>query len=71
MPESLNSVNNYFQDYICNWFGGEAISLALKYPHKKEFAAAGYAPFTWGGVEYGKISIDERVIRDKSSMSKL
>lgn len=41
-------------DYICNWFGGQAISLALNYTHSKEFAAAGYAPFTYGGVEYGE-----------------
>jgi carboxypeptidase D len=42
-------------DYICNWFGGQAVSLALKYAHSKEFAAAGYQPFTWGGVEYGEV----------------
>jgi len=42
-------------DYICNWFGGEAASLALNYTHKAEFAAAGYVPFTAGGVEYGEV----------------
>ncbi|KAJ5752381.1 hypothetical protein N7520_009298 [Penicillium odoratum] len=41
-------------DYICNWFGGQAISLATKYKHSKEFQAAGYAPFLVDGVEYGK-----------------
>lgn len=41
-------------DYICNWFGGQAISLATKYKHSKEFQAAGYAPFLVYGVEYGE-----------------
>ncbi|KAF2815228.1 peptidase S10, serine carboxypeptidase [Mytilinidion resinicola] len=42
-------------DYICNWFGGEAISLALNYTHKAEFAAAGYTPFLVDNVEYGAV----------------
>ena len=42
-------------DYICNWFGGQAISLALKYANTKEFAKAGYEPLTYGGVEYGEV----------------
>ncbi|KAJ5753870.1 uncharacterized protein N7511_008023 [Penicillium nucicola] len=41
-------------DYICNWFGGQAISLAAKYKHSKQFKKAGYAPFTVDGVEYGE-----------------
>jgi carboxypeptidase D len=41
-------------DYICNWFGGQAISLATNFTHSKEFRAAGYAPFTVDGVEYGE-----------------
>jgi carboxypeptidase D len=41
-------------DYICNWFGGQAISLAAKYKHSKKFQAAGYAPFLVDGVEYGE-----------------
>lgn len=41
-------------DYICNWFGGEAISLSTKYKHSKEFQAAGYAPFTVDGEEFGQ-----------------
>jgi len=36
-------------------FGGQAISLALKYTHSKEFAAAGYQPLTVDGVEYGEV----------------
>ncbi|KAK5116401.1 hypothetical protein LTR62_007948 [Meristemomyces frigidus] len=42
-------------DYICNWFGGQAISLALNYTHSAEFAAAGYEPLTYNGVEYGEV----------------
>lgn len=42
-------------DYICNWFGGQAISEALNYTHHKEFIKAGYAPFVYGGVEYGEV----------------
>ncbi|KAI1162958.1 Alpha/Beta hydrolase protein [Nemania serpens] len=41
-------------DYICNWFGGEAVSLALNYTHSTEFKAAGYAPFVVDGTEYGE-----------------
>ncbi|KAI0394316.1 Alpha/Beta hydrolase protein [Xylariaceae sp. FL0594] len=41
-------------DYICNWFGGEVVSLALNYTHRAEFARAGYAPFVVDGVEYGE-----------------
>lgn len=40
-------------DYTCNWFGGEAISLALKFKHSKQFHAAGYQPFIVNGTEYG------------------
>ncbi|KAJ5180398.1 hypothetical protein N7492_003608 [Penicillium capsulatum] len=40
-------------DYICNWFGGQAISLATKHAHSKQFAAAGYAPLLVDGKEYG------------------
>ncbi|CAG8081894.1 unnamed protein product [Penicillium olsonii] len=41
-------------DYICNWFGGEAVSLATKYKHSKQFREAGYAPFLVDGIEYGE-----------------
>ncbi|CAK47097.1 uncharacterized protein An16g09010, partial [Aspergillus niger] len=41
-------------DYICNWFGGQAISLAVNYPHAAQFRAAGYTPMTVDGVEYGE-----------------
>ena len=40
-------------DYLCNWFGGEAISLAVNYTHSKQFSNAGYAPFVVNGKEYG------------------
>ncbi|KAI4654832.1 uncharacterized protein J4E78_007009 [Alternaria triticimaculans] len=42
-------------DYICNWFGGEAISLAMEYAHSDEFRAAGYAPMMVDGTEYGEV----------------
>ncbi|KAH7417353.1 carboxypeptidase-like protein S1 [Cadophora sp. MPI-SDFR-AT-0126] len=42
-------------DYICNWFGGQAVSLGVNYTHKEEFAAAGYAPFMVDGTEYGEV----------------
>lgn len=41
-------------DYICNWFGGQAVSLALKYPHSKQFQQAGYTSLLVDGVEYGE-----------------
>lgn len=34
--------------------GGEAVSLAVNYTHKAEFASAGYAPFMVDDVEYGE-----------------
>ncbi|KAK2742341.1 hypothetical protein FQN57_005429 [Myotisia sp. PD_48] len=30
------------RDYICNWLGGETVSLAIKYSQSKEFQNAGY-----------------------------
>lgn len=42
-------------DYICNWFGGEAVSLAVNYTDSAEFRAAGYAPFVLDGTEYGEV----------------
>jgi len=42
-------------DYICNWFGGQAVSLAINYTHSAEFRAAGYEPFMVGGTEYGEV----------------
>ncbi|KAB8346155.1 hypothetical protein FH972_023201 [Carpinus fangiana] len=42
-------------DYICNWFGGEAVSLQVNYTHAEQFRAAGYVPFTVDGVEYGEV----------------
>jgi len=42
-------------DYICNWFGGQAISLAVDYTHSKEFRAAGYEAMVVDGTEYGEV----------------
>ena len=41
-------------DYICNWFGGQAVSLALKFPDAAKFQAANYVPMMVDGVEYGE-----------------
>lgn len=38
-----------------NWFGGEAISLAVEYTHSKEFHAAGYEAMVVDGTEYGEV----------------
>ncbi|KAF1930030.1 carboxypeptidase S1 [Didymella exigua CBS 183.55] len=42
-------------DYICNWFGGQAISLAVDYTHSKKFRAAGYEAMMVDGMEYGEV----------------
>lgn len=42
-------------DYICNWFGGEAVSLALEHDGSKGFCDAGYANFTVDGKIYGEV----------------
>jgi carboxypeptidase C (cathepsin A) len=42
-------------DYICNWFGGEAISLAMEYTHSDEFRATGYEAMVVDGTEYGEV----------------
>ncbi|KAI9832744.1 MAG: hypothetical protein M1826_001303 [Phylliscum demangeonii] len=42
-------------DYICNWFGGEAVSLAVNYTYHDEFNRAGYEKFIVDGVEYGEV----------------
>jgi carboxypeptidase C (cathepsin A) len=51
------------RDYACNWYGGEALSLAIPYENATEFAAAGYAPvvvndtYIGGQVrQYGNLS---------------
>ncbi|KAK3670983.1 hypothetical protein LTR78_009099 [Recurvomyces mirabilis] len=42
-------------DYICNWLGGEALSLQINYTHATEFRAADYAPYIVDGQEYGEV----------------
>ncbi|KAH6674639.1 Alpha/Beta hydrolase protein [Halenospora varia] len=42
-------------DYICNWFGGEALSLALNFTTAPQFRAVPYSPFTVSGKEYGQV----------------
>ena len=41
-------------DYICNWFGGEAISLAANHSDAHRFRSAGYVPFVVDGREFGE-----------------
>ena len=38
------------QDYICNWLGNQAWTLALDWPHKADFNAAPVTNFTAGGT---------------------
>ena len=42
-------------DWIANWFGGEAVSLAVKYNHSTQFKAASYVPFHVNGTRYGQV----------------
>ncbi|KAK3955614.1 Alpha/Beta hydrolase protein [Pseudoneurospora amorphoporcata] len=52
------------RDYICNWMGGESVSLAVaeavrdidpKSPYPTQFAQAGYAPIQVNGREAGAV----------------
>jgi carboxypeptidase C (cathepsin A) len=38
-----------------NWFGGQAISLAVEYTHSQNFRDAGYEPMVVDGTEYGEV----------------
>ena len=40
-------------DYIANWYGGEALSLATNFSGATGFQNAGYAPLMVGGKRYG------------------
>lgn len=42
-------------DYICNWFGVQAVSLAVNYTHADQFRSSGYAPLMYNGKEYGEV----------------
>lgn len=42
-------------DYICNWFGGEEISLQMNHSTSEEFRASNYTPFVVDGEEYGVV----------------
>jgi carboxypeptidase C (cathepsin A) len=44
-----------YANFLGNWFGGQAISLAVNYTHSAEFAKAGYQPFMVDGTEYGEV----------------
>ncbi|KAI1841055.1 hypothetical protein JX266_012713 [Neoarthrinium moseri] len=41
-------------DYLANWMGGEAISLAANYTHSAGFRAANYEPLVVDGTKYGE-----------------
>ncbi|KAK3624360.1 hypothetical protein LTR56_021078 [Elasticomyces elasticus] len=42
-------------DYICNWLGGQAVSLEVNYTHSAEFRESLYSPFVVDGTEYGEV----------------
>ena len=42
-------------NFVGNWFGGQAVSLQVNYTHAEQFAAAGYEPFVVDGTEYGEV----------------
>jgi len=42
-------------DYICNWFGGEAVSLAVDWNGKQRFNNAGYTDFIASNATYGQV----------------
>jgi hypothetical protein len=51
------------RDYACNWYAGEAVSLAINYTHSTSFRFAGYSPivtnssYIGGQVrQYGNLS---------------
>ncbi|KAF7502490.1 hypothetical protein GJ744_005667 [Endocarpon pusillum] len=40
-------------DYVCNWYGGEDLSLAANFSWATQFRNAGYAPLVVDGERYG------------------
>lgn len=42
-------------DYICNWFGGQAVSLEMEHETAAQFRAANYTPFVVDGEEFGEV----------------
>lgn len=42
-------------DWVCNWFGGELLSLAANYTGMEEFAAAGYERLMVDGQHSGDV----------------
>jgi cathepsin A (carboxypeptidase C) len=43
------------QDYICNWIGNKAWTVAMEWAYKAEFNAAADAPWTVDAKEAGKL----------------
>lgn len=42
-------------DYICNWFGGQAISLALEHKTADQFRDSNYTSFLVDEEEFGQV----------------
>ncbi|ETN43791.1 uncharacterized protein HMPREF1541_11115 [Cyphellophora europaea CBS 101466] len=40
-------------DWVCNWFGGEVLSLGTNYTNAEKFASAGYESLMVDGKHYG------------------
>jgi len=43
------------QDYICNWLGNQAWTLALPWPHQKDFNSVPLVNFTVAGASAGEL----------------
>ncbi|KAI9146889.1 Mutanase [Paramyrothecium foliicola] len=62
LPELQNLLNKGVKvaliygdaDYVANWMGGEAISLAANYTYATEFRATAYEPFIVKNTTYGE-----------------
>jgi hypothetical protein len=35
------------RDFLCNWFGGEAVALAVPYSRQSQFVSSGYRPIVF------------------------
>jgi len=40
-------------DYVCNWYGGQDVSLAVNYTGSENFHNSGYVPLAVDGKRYG------------------
>ncbi|KAK7959318.1 peptidase S10- serine carboxypeptidase [Apiospora aurea] len=58
-------------DFICNWAGGEAVSLSLKWPNATAFAQAGYAPFTVAASSPNSTAINNKTYGETRQYGRL